>query len=213
MLNAAAPSSGVIGKFFEIVRREIRQRVAFKPAPEVFHWVQLRRVWREKTGVELGRLADKRLNLFRPVRQEPIPDNNSGSFNLAFQLTQKNPHIRSVEVGVRKETEIKFHPLFVRRYDQSRNGRNFLVGTRSLRQDRRIPSRRPASADQRSHQQTAFVYEDDGRFKSRGFFLMLGHSSFIQVLICSSLRSLACRLGFCGVQPSERKSLATWWAW
>lgn len=209
-LNAAASSSGVIGKLLEIMGREIRQGIGLEPTPEIFDGVEFRRIWGKEKDVKPGRLAGKGPNLFRPVGQGSVPDDNHGSFNLAFELPQKSPHMIGVEVGVAKESEIEFHPFPAGGYGQRRDGRNFLVRSSPLGQNRRIPPRRPASADQRRHKKTAFVYEDDGGFDPRGFFFMRGHSCFIQVLIRSSSRSLACRRGFCGVQPSERKSLATW---
>ena len=211
-LNTAATSSGAIGQFFQIVRREVGQWLLFKPTPKVFHGIKFRSVgWKEK-GVKTWRLAEKFMNLFSSMRQEAIPDDEGGSFELSVQLVKESPYMRGIEVVVRKNSEIKAYTFSFRRDTQRSYCRNFLVRASSLKQGRCIATRRPGSADDWSHKEAAFIYEDNKGLEPRCFFLTCGHSSFIQRLISFSLRSLAIRWGFCGVQPSECRSLLTWCA-
>lgn len=212
-LNGPAPSSGADGKFLKAVRGKISKGISLEPTPEVFHGVELRSVRGKEARLKPRRVAEKRPCPFGPVRQKTIPEDNSRSFDLAAQLVEKSPYMKGIEVGLRKETEEKAYTISFRRHAQRRYSRNLPVRARSLRQNGRVATRRPASPDQGRHQQAAFVYEDDGGSEPRGFFLMRGHCSLIQRLISSSSRSLACRRGFWGVQPRECRSLLTWCAW
>lgn len=208
-LNRPASSSGVEDKFFKAVRSEIGKGISLKPAPEVFHGVELRSVRGKEVWLKLRRIAEKRLSPFGPVGQKTVPEDNGGDFDLATKLVEKAAYINGVEVGVRKEAEEKAYAISFRRHEQCRYSRNLSVGAGSLRQNRRVPARRPTSPYQGGHQQAAFVYKDYSGLKPCGFFLMRGHSSFIQRPISFSSRSLARRRGFWGVQPSECRSLLT----
>lgn len=209
-LNAAPSLPGGAGELIEAVGSEIGQRILFEPAPKVFHRIKLRSVCREKTGAKSRRPGEKRLNFPGSVGQKPIPYNNDRSFDLAPQLAEKLSNALRVEVRVRQETEKKPYAFSFGRDDQRRYRRNLPVRACPLSQNGRLPARSPASAHQRSHQQTAFVYENDGGSESGRFFLTRGHSSLTQRLISFSSRSLARLMGFCGVQPRECRSLLTW---
>lgn len=208
-LNTATSFSGIISQLLQIVRCEIGQRFLFKPTPKVFHWIKFRSVRWKETDVNTWRLAEKLTNLFSSMRQEAIPYDEGGGFELTVQMAKEGPHMRGIEVTVRKKPEIKPYTFSIWRDTQRRYCRNFLVRASSLKQGGCIPTWRPASTNDGSHKQPAFVYEDNKGFKPRCFFLMRGHSSFIQRLISFSSRSLAIRWGFCGVQPSECRSLLT----
>lgn len=209
VLNAATSPSCIIGQLLQIVRRKVGQWLLFKPTPKVFHGIKFWSIRWKETDVNIWLLVEKLSNLFSSMRQEAIPDDEGGGFELPSQLAKEVPNMRSIEVIVRKKPEIKPYTFSLRRDTQRRYCRNFLVRASSLKQDRGIPPRRPSSTNERRHKQTAFVYEDNKGFKSCCFFLMRGHSSFIQRLISFSSRSLATRWGFCGVQPRECRSLLT----
>lgn len=202
-LNAATSPSGIIGQLLQIIRREVGQRLLFKPSPQVFHWIKFRGIRWKETDMNTWRPAKKLMNLFSSMRQEAIPDDEGGGFELPMQLTKEVSNIRGIEVVAWKKSEIKPYAFSIRSDTQRRYCRNFLVRASSLKQDRGIPPRRPGSTHDGRHKQTTFVYEDNIGFKPRCFFLMRGHSSFIQRLISFSSRSLATRWGLCGVQPSE----------
>lgn len=209
-LNRPAPFSGVEGKFLKAVGSEVGEGISLKPAPEVFHRIELRGIRGEEVRVKLRGIAEKRLGPFGPVRQETVPEDNGCGFDLASKLVEKAAYIDGVKVGVRKEAEEKAYAISFRRHEQCRYSRNLSMGARSLRQNWRVPARRPTSPDQRGHQQAAFVYKDYGCSEPCGFFLTRGHSSFIQRAISFSSRSFARRRGFWGVQPRECRSLLTW---
>lgn len=155
------------------------------------------------------RFVNKLTNLYRPMRQESIPDNDGRVFKLPVQLVKESPHITSIEITAKKKAKVKLYTVSLRRHTQCRYRRHFLVRAGSLRQDRCITTRPPGSTNDGGHKQAAFVYEDNKGFQPCRFFLMRGHSSLIQRLISFSSRSLAIRWGFCGVQPRECRSLLT----
>ena len=162
--------------------------------------------------MKIWRPANKLMNFISSMRQEAIPYDKGRGFELPVQLVKKCPNMRGIEVIIRKKPEIKPYMFSLRRDTQSCYCRNFFVRASSLKQDGCFATQRPCPTNDRSHKQAAFVYEDNKGFKPRCFFLMRGHSSFIQRLISFSSRSLAIRWGFCGVQPSECRSLLTWCA-
>lgn len=209
MLNMPASFSCFIGQLFQVVRGEVGQRFLFKPTPKIFHRIKFRCIRGEETDMNPWRFVDKLSNLFSSMGQESIPDNNGRVFNLLVQLVKESSHIQGIEVAARKQAKVKLYTCSFRRNTQRRYGRNFFVGAGSLRQDRCISTRPPGSANDGGHKQAAFVYEDYKGFQPCRFFLIRGHSSFIQRRISFSLRSLAIRWGFCGVQPSECRSLLT----
>ena len=169
-MNATAASSGIIGQLLQVVRREVGQRLLFKPTPKVFHRIKFRSVRWKETNVDTRRFTEKLTNLFRSVWQEAIPDDEGRGFELTIQLSKESPHLRGVEVIVHKESEVKIHTLSFWRNAQRRYCRNFLVRASSLRQNRCISTRRPGSTNEGSHKQAAFVYEDNKGFKPCCFF-------------------------------------------
>jgi len=59
----------------------------------------------------------------------------------------------------------------------------------------------PCRMTHRSHLKPRLVLENQGRAESRDFFLMRGHSTFIQLCISFSSRSDALRCGLCQEKP------------
>lgn len=209
VLNLPASFSSFIGQLFQVVRREVGQRFLFKPTPKIFHRIKFRCVRGKETDMNPWCFIDKFTNLFSSMRQESIPDNDGRVFKLPVQLVKESSYIKGIEVVAKKKSKVKLYTFSFRRDTQRRYRRNFFVRAGSLRQDRCISTRPPGSANDGGHKQAAFVYEDNKGFEPCRFFLMRGHSSFIQRLISFSSRSLAIRWGFCGVQPSECRSLLT----
>lgn len=87
------------------------------------------------------------------------------------------------------------------------------AGASALQQYRGMASRRPTSANKGAHHESAFVEEDDRRFAALGVFLALSQSSCTQRRIPSSSRSMARRVGFCGLQPGPCSSRPMWSTW
>lgn len=209
MLNTSASLSGLIDQLFQILGSKISQWFLLKPTPKIFHGVQFWGIWWEKTRMNPGCFVKKLTDLFSSMRQESIPDDKCMGFKLSVQLVEESPYTRGIEVTARKKAKVKPYTVSFWRDTQRRYCRNFLVRASSLRQDRCISFGSPSSTNDGGHKQTTFVYEDNKGFEPRCFFLMRGHSSFIQRLISFLSRSLAIRWGFCGVQPRECRSLLT----
>jgi hypothetical protein len=64
-----------------------------------------------------------------------------------------------------------------------------------------LTSHSPCGMTHRSHLKPRLVLENQGRAESGDFFLIRGHSSFIQRCISFSSRSAALRCGFCQERP------------
>lgn len=68
--------------------------------------------------------------------------------------------------------------------------------------DRGLSAQTPCRMTHRSHLKPRLILENQGRAESGDFFLMRGHSSFIQRCISFSSRSAALLFGFCQDNPS-----------
>ena len=75
------------------------------------------------------------------------------------------------------------------------------VAGEGVSDDRRLTSHSPCGMTHRSHLKPRLVLENQGRAEARDFFLIRGHSSFIQRCISFSSRSAALRCGFCQERP------------
>ena len=118
-------------------------------------------------------------------------------------MAEKTDDLRSADLGLGVQTKIKPRDISAGRHAQGSNRRYLLQTTPPLNQYRRLAPRLPTAADQRSHEQTAFIEENQPGVQAVGFFLRAGQVCLIQRWIPSSSRSIARRVGFCGLQPSE----------
>lgn len=209
MLSSSSLFSGLFGKFIQIIRCKISQRVCFEPAPEIFYRIKFRSIRGKEAYMKLLCFFTVLTKLLGPVRKKPVPYYDCRSIKMSVKVIEKTPYIISIEIFIRKKAEVKIDMLSIRRKTQSSYCRDFLVGTGSLRHYRCSTTWAPCPSYHRSHQQTAFVYKDDIGSQPGRFFLIRGQSSFIQRLTSSSSRSFATFWGFCGLQPSECRSLLT----
>lgn len=178
-------------------------------APHILHRIDFRRIRREPFVAPVLHGTNRLLGLEGFVRTQSIPHQHNRSANMAMQLTQKPDDRRRIEILIRMETKPKREASAIGRNAHGRDGRNLAMGTGSGPHKRRLTTGSPGSANERRHEESAFVDENQPGFQSRGFFLMRGHSSLIQRATSSSLRSTARRAGFWQLQPIECKRRPT----
>ena len=71
----------------EIVRAEIRQRMPFEPSPQILDRIQVGRVRRQISYLDVPAGAVQIVpHQLRPVRLEAIPDNQERSFEVSLEL-------------------------------------------------------------------------------------------------------------------------------
>jgi len=148
--------------------------------------------------------ADHRLNLFGPMRQGTIPNQDYWLLQLSSEDSEEIRDSDGVDIGVGMKTKIKMDPVSFRSDAKGSNHRNLLMRTGALIQDGRLSTRCPTSANKRCHQHSTFIYEDYEGFEVRGFFLIRGHSCLTHRCTSFSSLSIARLCGFWGLQPRER---------
>ena len=143
--------------------------------------------------------------LGRPLRSvgiEAIPDQQAGAAQLLVQMPEETDDLEGGDVGLGMQAKVEPHPVSAGRHAQGRDGRYLLQRTPPLHQHRRLPPGLPTTAHQRPHQQAAFIEENQPGVQSARFFLRAGQVCLIHWWMPSSSRSIARRVGFCGLQPS-----------
>ena len=187
-------------------RREVGQRVALEVAPEHLDRIEIGGVGRQEITMQLAAALEEPVDDLGSVGQRAIPNDEKRLLKLRAQASQEPDHSAGREVGVGKEGKVKSYPRPVRRDRERRDGGDLLVPSSTVQKNRRLASRSPRPADQRSHKKATLVDENDIGVQAPGFFLRRGQSSLIHFCTAFSSRSRARFSGFCGLQPNERNS-------
>jgi len=209
-LQGASMVTGDVSECEEIETRVVGQWIGFQIIPGVFDRVQFRCIGRQKLATDGGVIGQELVDGFGPVGIEPIPDEDHGiAVQLAVQLAQESDNQRRSDVGVRMQAEIQMHPVAGWRDTQGGDHRYLAMRSRALGQDRGLAARAPAAAHQRGRQNPAFVEKNQPGFPARGVFFTRGQSCLTHRWMASSSRSIARRVGFCGLKPRPCNSRPT----
>ena len=117
---------------------------------------------------------------------------------MAPHLPQYGDDQRFVNRSIGLQHMVTTEPPPSRRERQHADGRDFPHPFGVVVQDGRLPLGRPRAADNRQHQEAAFVPEYECGVQSPRLFLMRGQSRRFQCAMASSSRSRARRTGFWG---------------
>ena len=139
-----------------------------------------------------------------------IPHNNDMTGQFLAKARKEGYDRLRIDMGIRVESTIQTESIPARDDTQSADNGDFLMRAGFLIQNRCMTTGVPGSPDQRRHQHATFVDEDDMRSQFGSFFLMRGQSPLIHSLILASLRSIARRSGFWGVQPRSWRIRPIW---
>ena len=154
-------------QFGEIVRAEVRQRMTLEPSPQVLDRVQVGRVRRQESNLDMSIGAVQILpHQFRPVRLETIPDNQERSLEMGFERLEKFDDLFLFDAAL-VETEQAGKP------SKPGNDRQVLPVEMEL-DDRRLPLGRPGAHPRWPFAQPRLVDKDDYAALPLGFFLSAG---------------------------------------
>lgn len=206
MLDGAGVRTSLISELIDIEERRIGQRIVLEIGPKVFDRIELGCVGREILGSDMRLGSEEGLHDAGTVRLQPIPDQDPGSGQLSIELPKEAANPEGIDVGMRMESKVKQHIIARGRHRQRGDGRDLLMRPRALLEDGRDALRMPGASDQRRHQKTRLVDEDEMGAQARGVFFTRGQSLLTHCLIAASSRSTARRVGFCGLQPMPRSS-------
>jgi len=193
----------------EIVRGEVRQPAVLQIRPELFHWIQFRRVrWQPHDGPPADGVH-RAPHEARPMGKTAIPEEDRWAAEMPMEMADEPPDVRGPDVLTSIEGQVECDTTTAGRDDQGPDAREFLMPPRSQREERREALWRPGPADERGHEKARFVDTNQARAEVRQFFLLRIHSPWIHARTRSSTRSFAVRCGRCGVNPQVRRSRPT----
>lgn len=127
-----------------------------------------------------------------PYQDDGAVDNEEEMVNKLYDLV--GAYVLRIDPKVRADI---LNPVLKR--DGADGGESFSGGR--VFDDRGPPAHTPGRMTHRGHLKPGLVLENQGCAESRDFFLMRGHSSFIQRLISFSSLSAALLCGFCQEKP------------
>jgi len=195
-------------------RTHIRQFPALAVAPDQFDGVQLRGVTRQALDAQPRSLV-RHVPGHPPtrMRRQPVPDQDDRlSPEMPFEVPQEGDQC-AIGVATRPRVKEEPGPAPIPTEGQRASDRQALPIAAHMRQDGRVPPRRPRSADDGLLREATFVLEDDPGPAAPGVFFSCSPRRVFQVSIARSFRSRARRVGRCSDQPSLRSSRQTWPGW
>jgi len=200
--GATVVTRGVCQRF-GIEASVVGQRILFEIPPGVFDGVQFRCVGRQKNGVNGAGVVQECHDGLGPMGLKPVPDEHDGMrVKLLTQLTQERDDQFSVDIGIGVEAKVQMHVIPPRGDTQRGDDGDLLVRTRALDKDRGLTAGVPTAPHQWRHQKPGFVEENEAGPQARSVFFTRGQSSLIHRWMPPSSRSIARRVGFCGLNPS-----------
>ncbi len=187
---------GLLADLFFCLGRGVTHPVLDVPVATLL-WIQLWRVLRQPLQVEFGMLGKELLHHRRPMRLQPVPDQDHRPTDSAPEMLQEHNHVLAVDSVVEV---FLVNPTRRRQPDR----RGDLTPLAHGPQHRRLPLGSPRRARLDLVGEPRLIDEDDHRSTAASFFLIRGQSRSIQARINSSSRSLAWTAGTCGDQFSCR---------
>ena len=204
--HSAQSGGGVQAQLPTMLDEQIGDLVFLEVSPEIFDRIELGSIgWQPLQPEAPVAAGEGLLDRFAAVDRGAIPDDKQFAWDMAQQ--------RLEELGGLGTADAAFINPEVEPIQRQPGDDRQLVPAERLVQQRGLPTRRPGANPMRSGAQPAFVDEDDGAAFPPGFFLRRGHSTRFQWAICSSLRSIARRLGRWQLKPSVRNTFETWAGW
>lgn len=192
-----------VSQFFGVEASVVGQRILFEIPPGIFDGVQFRCVGRQEDGMNRAGIAQERHNGLGPMGPEPVPDEHDGMrIELLAKLAQERDDQYGVDIGIGVEAKVQLHAVPCRGDTQRGDDGDLPMRTGALVKDRGLAAGTPTAPHQRRHQNPRFVEENEIGLQTRSVFFTRGQSSLTQRWISRSSRSIARRLGFCGLKPN-----------
>lgn len=200
--EAAGAASGRAYQGVEIRRRIVGERIPFGVAPHELDRVEFGRVGWEQFDTHPGVGREPALDDLASMRVAAIPDDRDRQADRPQQVAEKGPHPAGVDARIRCEPKETPHAVPARRNHERRDDRHFLPRPTALVEDRCLAAGRPGAAHERRDQDAGLINEDQRGLAARGVFFTTGQRSFTHWAIAASSRSIARRVGCCGLQPN-----------
>jgi len=163
--------SGGMSEIPKVFWTKVWQCVLLKVAPQVFHWVEFRRVSGHELDLQSLTLSgDKLGDDLAAVDRRAVPEDQEFSGQVAQEMAQEFDHLRAFDAAG-MEGKIIVPP------SQPGDGREAFPVEGKL-QDRCLPPGGPSAHTVRLLTQPAFIEEEDGTALGARFFLSLASVAF-----------------------------------
>jgi len=176
VLNGTAQGTGSAGECLQVRGREIGQGIGFEAGPEVFRGIEFGCVGWNKLGMDSWMSGEEGSGDGGAVRIEAIPQQDQLAGNVAQEAAQEGNEVwcGEVAVGMQPEAEMEASAGGIDHDDDGDDG-YLLMRPCPLGQHGRVSSLCPCAAQDRRHQNPAFVEKNQESLQPLGFFLIRGH--------------------------------------
>ena len=151
ILQCSRVMSCVYGERVEFNQGQIGKRIHLEIGVEVLDGIELRRVGRERLGIQLAVAGNVCGHAFTLVSAQAVPDDDDGCIELAAQLDEEGDHELGIDIALSMKSKLQCHPIAGRHYAQCGDQRGLLVRAGALNQQRCLTPRVPAPSHQRCH--------------------------------------------------------------
>ena len=168
--------------------------------PDVFHRIGFRSIRGKFLDEKAFMFCDKFLYDFSFVSRAVVPNQNDGAVDDEKHVVNEFYNLLGADVvGIDTKVRADIISAALKRPGPDRGES---VAGSGVPDDRSLTAQPPCRMTDRGHLKPRLILEYQGRAELFDFFLMRGHSSFIQRRISFSSRSAALRCGFCQESPS-----------
>lgn len=212
--DAAHAGAQRLGERLEVGGAVIGQVTALDVAPQGLDRIQLRGVGRQALDGEPGPLGgDVRAHAATGVRAQAIPQQDDPlPSEVALECPQEGQQ-GICGIGARPSLEEQPSAPSIPPKGQGGGDGQPLPVVERVGQDRRLPARRPGTADDWVLREAAFVLEDQPGAPPTGVFFTAGQRSRTHRRMAASSRSAARRAGRCSDQFKLRRRYQTCPGW
>jgi hypothetical protein len=148
---------------------EVGQRVELEEGPEVLDRVELGSVRGKKLGMEARGGIEHGSDSLGSMGLKTIPDHDQRSGHVTMKDAEELHHLGGSNVAAGVQAKVQLDSIPGGRNGKGRQGGVLLVRSSPLQEHRRVAARCPAPTHQGSHQEAAFVEEDEASVESLGF--------------------------------------------
>lgn len=200
--QSAGAAAGRLDQGVEVWWRVVRERIAFRVAPDELDRIEFGGIRRQQLDSHAGMGDEPALDDFRAVGIAAILDDSERRPDQSRQVPEKGANAEGIDARLGGQAKTALHAVAAGRNHQGRNDGDLLARPPALIQHGRLAARRPRATHERGDQDARLVNEDQRGAAARGVFFTTGHRAFTHWAIAASSRSMARRAGCGGLHPN-----------
>jgi hypothetical protein len=214
MANPAQASAQRAKQSEAIDGTEVRALLAFNVAPERLHRIELWGVrWQSLDRQPVALRSNVPCQNAAAMSGQPVPQQDDRAAAEVPLERAKKGHQRRSRIWCAPRLKIQAHTTPVPPERQRRGDRHPLPVIQRVRQDRRVPARRPGASDDGLLREPTLVFEDEPRPPASGVFFTWGQRRRTHCRIAALSRSRARFAGRCNdhLSPCRMRHTCAGW--